>query len=373
MCRRAVAEHGHLHLPYHHATDDGLHTGVWLAAQRRRRRAGRSDPYIDAVLDDLDPGWPTPPSRPRPRRVRPPKPPSRQQQLRHRLLHAATIYAEQHGHLDVPTLHITLDGLRLGGYLRRCRAKAAAGRLDPHTTTTLTSLDPSWTNPPQPRYKYTSLDAARQWHHQHGHLRIPKAHITDTGTRLGSWMAERRKQHHKNTLAPHIRQQLDTLDPTWAQRRPGGHLAEPPEHYLTALDAFRQQHGHSNPSRNHITPDGLHLGRWLHRQRTAHRNGTLNQDTITALTTRQIDWIPHHTDNPDRYLPYLDAMYLYLDTHGHVDIPNSHITDEGLKLGAWLTRQRHAHHTGTLPADLEEELNALRIHWRLRRPNRRNT
>jgi hypothetical protein len=52
---------------------------------------------------------------------------------------------------------------------------------------------------------------------------------------------------------------------------------------FVALREFAVIHGHARPSHSHQTADGLLLGAWVVRQRTAHNKGALAEDRAHRL------------------------------------------------------------------------------------------
>lgn len=161
---------------------------------------------------------------------------------------------------------------------------------------------------------------------------IPQDHTTDDGFRLGAWIRNRVHRPHTLTEAQH--QILDGLDPFWRDldlfwRR-----------QFALARSYRAEHGHLRIPRTHTTDDGVHLGEWLHAQRSRR----------THLSDRQRDLLESINMEWDALSPReaawqrgLAAARRHHAAHGHVQVPQSYVDDEGFGLGTWVSNQRRRH------------------------------
>ncbi len=90
---------GSLEVPFNYITKDGLRLGEWLAAQRKRYRAGRLDGQMIQELEGLGIRW---------------EPYTEKWMKKYR---AAEKFYQAEGHLKVPADFITEDGTKLGMWL----------------------------------------------------------------------------------------------------------------------------------------------------------------------------------------------------------------------------------------------------------------
>jgi hypothetical protein len=114
----------------------------------------------------------------------------------------------------------------------------------------------------------------------------------------------------------------------------------------------------------------VHLGVWLARQRRLHRAGNLPDDIADALNALGVDWnpAPRRPAPPTRPRPAaqagwergLRAAAQFAARHGHTKVPSGH-TENGLRLDAWLARQRKAHREDRLTPEQQHALTALGI------------
>ena len=103
--------------------------------------------------------------------------------------------------------------------------------------------------------------------------------------------------------------------------------------------------------------------RWIKRQLQRMEEGKLPQDQVDLLQRSGIR--PEKDDTP--WMKNYRLAEQYHREHGDLNIPVSYVTEDGVRLGAWLSRQRSLH--GNVPPlkGLTEEqtglLEALGIEW----------
>lgn len=127
-------------------------------------------------------------------------------------LEAAALYAEQHGHLDVPGDYVDPDGRHLGAWIDYQRSLKAAGNLDPTRVTALAVLGMTWEHPPGSPERFLAL--ARAYTQEHGHL-LPHPQDAYQNEPLGAWLEQQRAHHDAGTLADRHSRTLTSIHPHW--------------------------------------------------------------------------------------------------------------------------------------------------------------
>lgn len=74
------------------------------------------------------------------------------------------------------------------------------------------------------------------------------------------------------------------------------------------------------------------------------------------------------TNNYRWYQNYF-RLLAYYELHGNIDIKQSYVTKDGLKLGAWLVRQKLAYRKGNLSEERIRQLEHLHIKWNTQQDN----
>ncbi|MBD0743616.1 DEAD/DEAH box helicase [Streptomyces sp. CBMA152] len=276
--RKAVAfhaEHGHLDINSKHPQ-----LGNWILHQRRYRQEGTLAEHRIAALDEIGMIW------------------QHRTNAWQRNLDALAAYAEEHGTTLVPQRYVTPEGLRLGAWLSQMRAKRAAGKLPAQRIADLEDAGVVW-RVEVPTRTARALAAAASWHEQHGHLDVPYTDRYDD-IPLGNWLARQRSAHAKGELPTTVKEALDALGFSWADKPPRKPAARDPETvrsrsnavwqrgYAIAV-AFFDQHGHLTPPAR-CTFGGIRIDAWVARQRAARRQGSLSDDRIRALDALGINW-----------------------------------------------------------------------------------
>ncbi|MFD4392611.1 Helicase associated domain protein [Streptomyces sp. NPDC058495] len=252
-------------------------------------------------------------------------------------LGAATAYRDTHGHLDVPSGHVTEDGHRLGQWIRNARQHHSKGWMPAARVTELTKIGMIW-NLDEHRFNVT-LDAARAYRDTYGHLDVPQNHRTPDGFPLGLRINVLRRSYAKDTLAPERITALEEIGMVWNT------LDQATEELLAAARAYRSAHGHLRVPHDHVTADGYRLGNALRSRRARHGTGTLPADIVRALDELGMIWNLQNA----RFDHGLAACRRYRERHGDLAVPVTHTDPEGYNLGDFIAYMR-ALNNGTAKA-----------------------
>lgn len=404
--REYRATHGHLRVPSSYATADEIKLGVWIASLRPKR--ARLSAARRAQLDELGMVW------------------DAHEADWLRGLSAAREYHEQHGNLDAPAGFVSPDGFGLATWLTQQRSRYRKGRLPANRSADLDSLDMNWE--PRESKSERGLASARRFHTEHAHLRVPLDYVDEDGFALGRWLSRARQQRRQGTLRPTVAHELDELSMVWdvlddeweraigaarTYRAKHGDLRVParyrtPDGFplgqwisvrrlnrdrlsasrirqlddlgmvwdpfgedwdagLSAARRFHDEHGHLRVRASYVTEDGFKLGEWVAARRYAGNKGRLAESRVKELDALGMVWYPREED----WERGLAAARAFHASHGNLDVPNSLVTEDGVRLRAWLqARAKEASH-GKLASSRRSALDDLDPHWfvyRERRP-----
>ncbi|MFF6794347.1 Helicase associated domain protein [Streptomyces filamentosus] len=344
---RYRAEHGHANIPLRHRTADGFRLGQWLVKARQFHRRGWLAADRTEALEQLGVVWD----------------PAEARWLQS--YRRAADWHARHGHLDVAVR----DDKPLAHWLVHQRQHRRAGKLAEHRVELLDRIGMIWEH--RTTAFQRNLDALAAFQAAHGHTLVPQQHVQD-GVRLGAFISQMRVKHAAGALPEAKVRALEEAGMVW---RVGLHPLQARQ--LAAAASYHREHGHLNVPET-ARHDGVRLGAWLARQRKARTAGEL--DTAVAQALDAID--PGWTRPPDR-LPSvpsprarqqraeraaaawkkgLAAATAFHREHGHLRVPDRHVRD-GIRLDAWLYRQRKAHKEGALPDQHAHALDALGIRW----------
>ncbi|MFI9186882.1 Helicase associated domain protein [Streptomyces goshikiensis] len=243
-------------------------------------------------------------------------------------LGAATAYRETHGHLDIPSDHVTDDGRQLGTWIRNARSHRSRGWMPADRIAALDRIGMIW-DPEWHRFA-TALGHARTYRETHGHLDVPQAYRTPDGYRLGTRINVLRRDYAKGLLAPERIAALEQLGMTWNTRTQAN------ETLIAQARAFHTAHGHLRVPTTHVTDDGYPLGNALKSRRNRYAHGDVHADVVRALDELGMIWDIREA----RFADGLAACRRYLEQHGDLAVPVNHIDAEGYNLGDFIAYQR---------------------------------
>ncbi len=399
-----VAREGHANVPQGSVTDDGFKLGAWVASRRRDRKIGRLTTARIAELDALGMVWN-----------------SRDANYRTGVDHLRA-YTDLLGHANVPNSHVTDDGFKLGAWVLKHRQDHRAGRLTTARIAELDALGMVWNS--RDAYYRTGVDHLRAYTDLLGHANVPNSHVTDDGFKLGKWVGGRRQDRGAGTLSAKRIAELDALGMVWdsldANYRTGvGHLraytaavghANMPGKFVTDdgfklgswvgtrridrragrlstariaeltalgvvwgssrdagyrvgvdhLRSYIAREGHANVPQEFVTDDGFTLGKWVATRRRDRKIGRLSAARVTELNALGMVW---GSSRDASYRVGVDHLRAYTAAQGHANMPESHVADDGFKLGYWVSRRRRERRIGTLSTARIAELNALGMVW----------
>lgn len=115
-------------------------------------------------------------------------------------------------------------------------------------------------------------------------------------------------------------------------------------------------HGHATVPLTHATPQGFWLGKWV---ATARRKKSKNELSLERTATLEAlpGWSWEALDAT--WEEGLQALEGHIATHGGSQISRSYVTAGGLRLGAWIDRQRRLWIDRRLDEDRAKRLNGI--------------
>ncbi|MEU2675033.1 helicase associated domain-containing protein [Streptomyces sp. NPDC007164] len=249
-------QHDHLDVPAEHVTDSGHRLVQWIINARQHHRKGWMPADRITALDRLGMIWDT-----------------EQQALAH-----VRTYRDHHGHLAVPQAHRTSDGYPLGSRINVLRRTYAKGQLAQERIDALEELGMVWDTRDQANEQL--IAHARAYH---GHLRVPRDHVTQDGYPLGNTLKIRRSRYAHGNVHTDVVQALDELGMIWDLHE--ARFADG----LAACHRYRERHGDLRVPVTFIEPEGYNLGDFIAYQRALHAGSVRDRAgrTRTLLPERR--------------------------------------------------------------------------------------
>lgn len=330
-------ENGHLNVPRRYRTETLLALGNWIQTQRAVRRGTRVGELTDeqiARLDQIGMLWQM----------------AAETSWENGYAHAKA-YRETQGHLDVPARYVCEDGYKLGSWLKNLRTARSSKRgmvLTERRIAQLDALGMIWN-----RVDFgleRSLYSAARYVSEHGHLRVPVSYVDEDGFKLGRWLAEARNR--QDDMPEEKKRRLTDLGMEW-QKTPDVQWEQAYEAAVT----YYKAHGNLNVPAAHFE-GAVPLGRWIYHQREVHSSGKMPRKRIEKLEAIGMDWQP--LTQWERSFAQAKA---YFEEHGHLQPPAQFVTQGGLWLDRWLCSQRKAYAEEKLSAIQISHLESIGIRW----------
>ena len=325
-------DHGDLLVPVRYRDKNGFALGEWIVYNRQRYLGGYLSQSRIERLEAIGMVWNT-----------------SSDQWAQNYAAAAQYYLE-HGDLEMPIKYETPSGFGLGVWLGAQRAAYKDGELTQSQIDQLNALEMDWTN--RNDRKWMSLyEVAVAYYEQHGDLNVPSEYSTPDGVLLGKWVARQRYAYlnpdrSSARVTPERKELLDRLGMVWEKQD----LWQ--ERYELAL-AYKEEHGTIEIPATYKTEDGIWLGSWVARQRTALAG---NAKTLTPERKKQLKALlkgekrrPATAENTDRgtvretkWERNFRSASRYARSHKHLLVPAGYVDKDGVNLGVWISNLRAA-------------------------------
>lgn len=171
------------------------------------------------------------------------------------------------------------------------------------------------------------------------------AQFRSEGNGLGMWVVKQRGD--RSVLSSERMVRLESLPGwTWDPRKDAWDKG------FKYLEEFWQENGHCRFTGAYVNKAGFRLGGWVAEQRSTR--ATLSVDRIQRLESLS-GWSWRVLD--DAWEEGFSHLQKYCEINGHGRVPASHLTETGIRLGCWVSKQRMSR--GMLSQDRLLRLEAL--------------
>ena len=304
-------EHGTIDIPADYKSADGFPVGNWLHNQKYKYMAGKLKPGQIKRLEALGITW------------------NYSEVSWNRGYEHAKTYYSQYGDLLVSDRYAAEDGYKLGIWIRNKRAAYRNGRLTDEQIQELEAIGMSW-QVQKDRWQ-TGYEHAKDYFEKYGNLNVPKNFASADGYPLYGWIMVQRTAYKNRKLAEERENLLRAIGMVWNTND-----SRWDEVYAMARDYY-EKHGDLNITAHYKAPDGSDLWEWLRLQREKYRTGTLPSECQRKLEAIGMEWLSVNERIWERN--YDEAKRYYL-SHGHLDVPPSYRTENGVWLGRWIVQMR---------------------------------
>jgi superfamily II DNA or RNA helicase len=328
-----VEREGKTILPNNYVTEDGYKLRAWVTRQRGEYRKGKLSPDKQKVFEQI-PGWTWDP---------------RESAWQEGLAHLRD-YVEHKGNARVPAKYKTKSGFSLGQWVHKNRQAHQERKLSEERQKSLEQFL-GWSWGPHNKAWQEGLGHLRTYLERNGHARVPTGHVTKSGYNLGGWVKRWRCLYEQGKLPTEQKQALEQLAGwTWDINKSAW------DEGLTHLRDYVKRNGDAAVPQRHITEDDFTLGSWVARQRRVYQQGKLPTEQKQSLE-QLAGWTWNRTKSA--WIEGFTRLHEYVKQKGDAAVPGTHITEDGYKLGLWVSHKRQQYKQGKLTAERQKILEQL--------------
>lgn len=333
-----VQEHGTAWVSAKHVTRDGYKLGMWINGQRNAKLNGQlSDERINR-LGSL-PGWVW----------------DAYKEKWDAGFAALKDYVQAHGDAKVPMAYVTPQGFRLGVWVSTARRKWSLNRISPERITRLESLA-GWTWEILEDSWDFGFRMLVEYVEERGDARAPTSYVTSSGYKLGAWIDRQRGLWLNRKLDQGRAARLNGLPGwSWERKKIAQRQTLEWDDAFGRLIEFVSREGHVKVPRRYETIDGFRLGSWVNYQRGS-------RDTLLDYRRKRVEELPGWQWailNSRQLLreSMLQELRQFVKREGHARVPVDYKTQDGVRLGGWVQKQRSK--VDRLPTNFKSQLEDL--------------
>ena len=309
--KRYREANGHLNVPAAYRTEDGTQLGAWISSQRRLYygtfRGSLTEERIEK-LNRIGMVWE-----------------NRYESNWENNFAVAEDYYIEHGDLKVPRTYVTEDGVLLGKWIYRQMCNRE--KLSEEKVARLNDIGMVWMSNWDLRY-----ESAKRFLLENPDYELSQATVIDDFW-VGKWLVQQLRSLEKGALAPDQADKMRRLAEetgidgrTQTHRRWMQHFQE--------VRAMTEKYG--DRKNWPAAAETRSIIRWINAQKKKLEAGQLREDEMILL--QSIGIVKETKEDP--WMKQYRLAEDYHRRHGNLEIPASYVTEDGVRLGSWISRQR---------------------------------
>lgn len=315
-------KNGHCNVPKEYPDNPRL--GAWVSKQRLQQSKGKLSTYRFDKLNQLDYNWNTLHS------------------FWEEMFSELYKFRQEYGHCNVPRGYVKAP--QLATWVSVQRNVFRKNKLSKDRLEKLTQLGFIW-DPNKNAWEDMFLTLC-DFKNEHGHCGVPKGY--EKVPALGNWVSIQRREYKKGVLAKDRAERLISLNFVWDP------YYDQWEAMFAELLQYKSENGHCNVSQK---SENLELGRWVARQRTSYKKGSLAQERIVRLEQLGLVWDVINEAWEKMY----NELVEFKNNLGHCNVPQ--YFPENPKLGGWVSHQRDHYRQGILLDERIARLQEIGFCW----------
>lgn len=258
-------------------------------------------------------------------------------------------YFKKYGDLLPGNDYVTEDGIKLGKWLVTQRINYRNGTgISAARIKKLESIGMDWRTLHERQWD-EGFALAKAFYSRYGKLDPDK----NTHYKLCVWLTRQRRKYREGQLTDKQFELLCGISMVWD-------FEDRWEQKFELAKRYYEKNGHSDIPAAFVTEDGIALGAWLRGVKNQYRSGTLSAERIEKLESIGVKWDPVLARN---WANCYELAKEYYEKHGDLNINAHYVTDDGIKLGTWISSQRYNFKKGTITDEQKRLLDEIGMSW----------
>lgn len=239
----------------------------------------------------------------------------------------AKAYFEENGNLLPPQSYVSEGGCKLGAWIvsQRINYRNGSG-ISSARVKKLNEIGMCWQTMHERQWE-EGYALAEKYHEKHGNLDT----TPEMPAKLSSWIIRQRQKQRDGLLPTEQFERLSKLGMTWE-------FEDAWELKFGEAKRYYEAHGNLDIPATYVTESGIALGSWYRGVRGQYRVGNLTKERQEKLESIGIKWESVLVRN---WMQYYEVAKWYYAKHGNLNVHAEYVTDDGVRLGTWISGQRY--------------------------------
>lgn len=261
----------------------------------------------------------------------------------------ARTYFKRYGDLLPNNDYVTENGTRLGKWLVTQRINYRNGTgISQARIKKLESIGMDWRTLHERQWD-EGFALAKEFYEKNGRLNPDK----NTNYKLYTWLSRQRQKYRDGQLTDEQFESLCGIGMVWE-------FEDSWEQKFELAKKYYEKNGNLDIPAEYMTEDGTALGAWLRGVKNQYRSGNLSAERVEKLETIGVKWDSILARN---WANYYELAKQYYNEHGDLNVNAHYETDDGVKLGTWISTQRYNFKKGRISDEQKRLLDEIGMSW----------
>lgn len=249
--------------------------------------------------------------------------------------------------VEIRFSYVTEGGINIGNWVNTQRQAYKNNKMSQDRIDKLNSINFKWCNDNWGKMFEIYKSLIKKG------IKVRSNYVTEDGINIGAWVATQKVRYKSNKMPQDRINKLNSINIEWVRAGKRYKRYDWDEVFEIYKSLIKQG---INVTQSYITEDGINIGTWVNTQRQKYKNNKMPQDRIDKLNSINFKW------NIRGEWDEMFEVYKSLVEQG-VNVNRRYITEDGVKIGIWVSAQRKAYKDNKLSQDKIDKLNSMGFKW----------